>query len=188
MRVSRQLAPPVLAGVVIICAGTALATAPPSHASSGQAYVWVGNSTRSGGDDHSWTDARNWSPQAVPGSGDFVTVAPPSPDACGAGVDGVPAGTTLTALDLHETGAGVTLCPASLSGGDITVTGSFTWDGGSLATAVTVAAGAHGTVTATHATDRLAGGLTVDGTVDLSGLDADAPLVVARPASVTVGA
>ncbi len=69
-----------------------------------------------GGDGHTWTDGSNWS-AGVPQDGDSVTIAPTktqsSPD-----VTDLPSDTSLQDL---------TLTDSSLSGGSLTVTGSFSW-------------------------------------------------------------
>jgi len=116
-------------------------TTGPAYA-SGTSYTWIGNSQSPSADNHSWTDPDNWEPNGIPGTGDSVKIDAPDPLHCTVGVDGIPA-VSLSSLTVTATGCGTTL-----TGGPITVTGSFVWDGG-----------------------RLNGDLTVDGTGSVSGLN-----------------
>ena len=83
--------------------------------------TWTGN-----GDGTSWGDAHNWDTMQVPKNGDSVTIGPTSSQFT-PHVTGMPGGTQLQGLALSN---------ASLSGGNVTVAGSFSWDvsGGNVAT------------------------------------------------------
>jgi fibronectin-binding autotransporter adhesin len=140
-----------------------------AHADGGTTYVWVGSSQDPNADGHSWTDARNWSPGGVPGDGDSVVIAPPDATHCTAAVDNVPS-VTLANLSIAQPPQ---FCGTSVTGGPLTVTGSFGWDGGALHAPLTLAAGSAGTISATNgirnavwADIDVAGSLTLD---DLTG-------------------
>ena len=138
-----------------------------ADAAGGTAYTWVGSSQDPNADNHSWTDARNWSPSGVPGDGDSVSIAQPDGTHCTAHVDNVPA-VTLAGFNLIQS---PDLCGTSINGGQITVTGTFTWDGGVLNTATTIAAGAVGTIGGTNGElNVLSQNLDVGGSLGLSGL------------------
>ncbi|GAA3824276.1 hypothetical protein [Nocardioides panacisoli] len=155
-----------LLAMAVMAAFVALLPA-PAHAAGGTSYTWIGSSQDPAADNHSWTDARNWSPNGVPGNGDSVSIAQPNGTHCTAHVDDVPT-VTLAGFRLLQT---PDLCGTSINGGQITVTGTFTWDGGVLNTATTVAAGAAGTIGGTNGElDVLSQNLDVGGTLGLSGL------------------
>ena len=101
------LAVAVLAGAV---AGSSLA---PAAASASSDPTWTGN-----GDGTSWGDSKNWDTMQVPKNGDSVTIGPTQSQLT-PHVTGMPGGTELQDLTLSD---------ASLSGGDVTVMGSFSWD------------------------------------------------------------
>jgi hypothetical protein len=84
----------------------------PTVASASSNQVWTGN-----GDGTSWSDGQNWQSMSVPENGDSVTIGP-TPSQTMPSVTGVPGGTELQDL---------TLTDASLSGGDVTVMGDFSW-------------------------------------------------------------
>jgi fibronectin-binding autotransporter adhesin len=113
-----------ISSAVAVLAGLLLATflAPTAAHASGD--MWTGK-----GDGHTWGDGMNWASMTAPQDGDDVTIAPPSPGQFPS-VTGLPGGMNLGDL---------TLTDASLSGGDATVTGTFTWDV-STASARTLAA------------------------------------------------
>ena len=151
---------------VLAVLATSLVAA-PAGAVTGTTYTWVGSTVDPNADHHSWTDARNWSPQGVPGNGDSVIVQQPSPGQCTAHVDNVPT-VTLTDFTLREDPA---LCGSSVHGGAITVTGTFTWNGGNLDSPTTLAAGSTGTVSgANNRLDSLTQQLEVGGSLTLTGL------------------
>jgi hypothetical protein len=104
-----RLSVAVLAGAM---SGSSLA---PTAASASSDPTWTGN-----GDGTSWGDAHNWDTMQVPKNGDSVTIGPTSSQLT-PHVTGMPGGTQLQDLALSN---------ASLSGGDVTVTGSFSWDVG----------------------------------------------------------
>src|SRR5215831_197658 len=110
-----RLSVAVLAGALL---GSSLA---PVAASASADPTWTGN-----GDGTSWGDSHNWDTMQVPKNGDSVTIGPTSSQFT-PHVTGMPGGTQLQNL---------TLSNASLSGGDVTVMGSFSWDvsGGNVAT------------------------------------------------------
>src|SRR5215472_9730551 len=84
----------------------------PTVASASSSQTWTGN-----GDGSSWGDAKNWASMSVPQNGDSVTI-PAVRFPARTVVTGVPAGTRLQDL---------TMTDASLSGGDVTVAGDFSW-------------------------------------------------------------
>ena len=132
-------------GLVVVAAAALVGiglTAGPVSAGQADAtsYTWVGASGGSGGDNASWTDPLNWSPQGVPHDGDSATVTSTADD-CTVDVQGVPDEVSLVDFTLQavmESG-----CSAEVQGGHITVTHSFGWAaGGILASSTTLAAGA----------------------------------------------
>jgi len=137
-----------------------------AHAASPTTYTWVGNSLTPNADNHSSTDSRNWSPGGVPGDGDSVIIQQPSNNDCFAHVDAVPT-VTLAGFTLAED---PTLCTTSVSGGAISVTGTFSWDGGKLDTPTTIEPGATGTISGgNQRTNGLAQDLEVGGDLTLTG-------------------
>lgn len=147
-----------LVAAVVLTGATAL----PAYA-SGTSYTWIGSSQSSGGDNHSWTDPKNWSPSGVPAAGDSVSIDDPDAGHCVAHVDGVPA-VTLTNLTLAATG-----CSSALVGGPVTVTGAFAWNGGTLQSDTTVLG--TGTVSGSNShLNVLAANLSVGGTLTLTGV------------------
>jgi hypothetical protein len=153
--------------VLPVAAAVAVAwTAVPAFA-SGASYVWVGNSNNSGGDNHSWTDPLNWFPSGVPGNGDSVSIAAPAPNDCSAHVDNVPTA-TLAGLSIAQSPA---LCGVSINGGNLTVTGTFGWDGGVIATPITLSSGAAGVIHGSNSRlNELSANMDVAGTLTLSGV------------------
>ena len=105
---------------VAVCAGAlavgALAAGAlvlvPMSASASSDQTWTGD-----GDGSTWADPMNWASHEVPQNGDSVTIAP-TPSQSRPVVSGVPGGTQLQDLTLADT---------SLSGGDVTVMGNFSW-------------------------------------------------------------
>src|SRR5215469_14234640 len=93
-----------------LAAGTLVLAPTVAGASSSQ--VWTG-----GGDGTSWSDGQNWQSMSVPENGDSVTI-PAVNFPARTVVTGMPSGTQLQDL---------TLTDASLSGGDVTVAGNFSW-------------------------------------------------------------
>jgi hypothetical protein len=129
--VRRRLAAACLTSV--LAAGMLMLAPRPASAASSQ--TWTGN-----GDGTSWADARNWASGSVPQNGDSVTIAP-TPSQVRPAVTGVPGGTQVQDL---------TLTDASLSGGDVTVAGNFSWS-------------------VSQSFNTLAAPLTVDGNTSVSG-------------------
>ena len=84
----------------------------PTVASASSSQTWTG-----GGDGTSWSDGMNWASNSVPQNGDSVTI-PAVNFPARTVVTGIPAGTKLQDL---------TMTDASLSGGDVTVAGDFSW-------------------------------------------------------------
>jgi hypothetical protein len=101
------LALAVLAGAMV---GSSLA---PTAASASSDPTWSGN-----GDGTSWGDPQNWDTMQVPKNGDGVTIGPTASQLTPR-VTGMPGGTELQDLTLSD---------ASLSGGSVTVMGSFSWE------------------------------------------------------------
>jgi hypothetical protein len=121
-----------------LAAGTGVLTAAllvPTASSASSNQVWTG-----GGDGSSWSDGMNWQSNQVPANGDSVTIGP-TPAAPTPHVTGMPGGTTLQDL---------TLTDASLSGGDVTVAGDFSWS-------------------VSHGIETLASPITVEGDAAFSG-------------------
>jgi hypothetical protein len=134
---------------------------------SGASYMWIGSANSSGGDNHSWTDPKNWSPSGVPGDGDSVSVAPPDASHCTAHVDSI-ATVSLVNFSLTQP---PDKCGSSVNGGAITVTGVFTWNGGSLNTPTSLAAGSVGTISGSNSRlNTLWQNLDVSGSLTLSGV------------------
>ena len=160
VRLHRVLVSTAAAATVLSFAGPAL----PAHA-SGVAYTWVGSSVNAAADNHSWTDSRNWSPAAVPGDGDSVFIDSPDASHCTAHVDAVP---TATLANLSVT-QNPDRCAVSISGGDLTVTGSFTWDGGTISTPISLATGSSGVISGANSRlNVLDADLDVAGSLELS--------------------
>jgi hypothetical protein len=163
--------------------GAALGQARDSAVStvpSGTTYTWVGSTQDHDADNHSWTDARNWSPLGVPGDGDSVSIAPPDGTHCVAHVDAVP---TATLQDFSLSVAGQ--CGASVNGGALTIDGTFTWDTGVVNTPMTLAAGSTALVTGLASDNPrkvLEQPLTVQGTLNLT----DALVQIAAPTQLTI--
>jgi hypothetical protein len=139
--------------------------AAPAFAAGGTTYTWVGNSQDVTADNHSWTDSRNWSPSGVPGDGDSVSIDAPDAAHCTAHVDNVPA-VALTNFSLAAT-----RCSSSVTGGAITVTGAFSWNGGTLFTPTTIAgtgvlSGSNSHLSALSAELDVSGSLTLSGVAD----------------------
>src|SRR5215472_5541449 len=93
-----------------LAAGTLLLA--PTVASASSSQTWTGD-----GDGSSWGDAKNWASQTVPENGDSVTI-PAVRFPARTVVTGMPSGTQLQDLSMTD---------ASLSGGDVTVAGDFSW-------------------------------------------------------------
>ncbi|HKC28816.1 MAG TPA: hypothetical protein VKB75_12460, partial [Jatrophihabitans sp.] len=155
-----------LAYVVLpVAAALALSWAAVPAFASGTSYTWIGSAFSSGGDNHSWTDPKNWSPGGVPGTGDSVSVAAPDPSHCTAHVDNIPTA-SLASLSIVQS---PNLCGVSINGGDVTVTGSFTWNGGDIETPLTIAAGATGIVSGSNSRLNVIGQpMDVSGSLTLS--------------------
>ena len=142
----------LVVGALVIASGV------PAHADGSTVHTWTGQ-----GDHHSWSDPGNWD-VGVPQDGDSVTIESHN-GGCSAAVDAVP---TITLQDFTVTkGDG---CGSTITGGAITVDGSFDWDEGTLATPVTLAIGSTGTITGsgTGHGKTLAADLTDDATLTMS--------------------
>src|SRR5579872_1640606 len=101
-----------------------LQTARPAAAHATISYTWTGS-----GNDGLWSDSRNWSPMGVPGAGDDATISV-------AEIITVPASTTVQSLTVSGQGT-------ILSGGSLTITGSFNWTNyGEITTAIDIPVGA----------------------------------------------
>ncbi|HET7247560.1 MAG TPA: hypothetical protein VFJ07_22300 [Streptosporangiaceae bacterium] len=105
-----------MAAAGTLAAGTGVLAAAlfaPAAASASSSQTWT-----AGGDGSSWSDAMNWASHSVPQNGDSVTI-PAVRFPARTVVNGMPAGTQLQDL---------TMTDASLSGGDVTVAGNFSWN------------------------------------------------------------
>lgn len=154
---------------VIVALAATFATALPAAAAT--SYTWIGSSGSSGGDNHSWTDANNWSPSGVPGTGDSVSIDSPDGSHCAAHVDGIPS-VSLANLSLTEQSicADATLTPVNGSSA-ITITGAFTWDGGGIGIPITLGAGSVDSISGSNGKlDDLATDMAVAGSLTLNGL------------------
>jgi hypothetical protein len=101
------------AGTLVAGTGVlAAALVMPAAASAASSQTWTGD-----GDHTTWSDAMNWASNSVPQNGDSVTI-PAVNFPARTVVTGVPGGTRLQDL---------TMTDASLSGGDVTVAGDFSW-------------------------------------------------------------
>ncbi|GAB4006352.1 beta strand repeat-containing protein [Nocardioides ultimimeridianus] len=148
-----------------ITGGSGVSGTPTTVGGTGTTYRWIGGSLSSNGDNHSWGDSRNWLPHGVPGDGDSAYISQPGGGYCSAYVDGVP---TVSLVDFSLAGTANT-CGSSVTGGAITVTGQMAWNGGRIATPITVAAGAHATVTG-GGQNELDADLDIKGDLTLSGV------------------
>jgi glycoside hydrolase-like protein len=136
----------------------------PAVRCDGTSYSYTGKANSD-----SWSAEKNWDPNGVPGScaSDSVTIQPDSDHAFPALQ--VPASTTLSSLSLATPDDQGSI---SLSGGSLTITGSFTWSGfGNISTPVTASGSDNDRkVIQAPATFSLAGTATVSGTgLTLSG-------------------
>lgn len=148
-----------------VTGGSGVSGTPTTVGDPGTTYRWIGGSLSSNGDNHSWGDARNWLPHGVPGNGDSVYISQPGGGYCSAYVDGVP---DVSLVDFSLAGTSNS-CGSSVTGGAITVTGQMAWNGGRIATPVTVASGAHATITG-GGQNELDADLDVKGDLVLSGV------------------
>ncbi|MBE7163249.1 MAG: hypothetical protein INR72_18580 [Williamsia herbipolensis] len=178
-----------LTGLIL---GSVVVAAPATHA-AGTSYTWIGGSSSPTGDNTSWTDPLNWSPEGVPGDGDSVTVAPPTEDVCNAHVTLVPTGLELANLTLADSQHGDSVCDAGIDGGSIEVTGTFTWHDGLVSTPITLAPSATGTISPLSPTIQASAELDADlvdeGTLDVvdnAGGDPDHSLVLTAGTTLTV--
>ena len=157
----RKLVLPLAAALVVSWAAV------PAFA-SGTLYTWVGGA--GGGDNQSWSDQKNWSPSTgTPGDGDSVSIAPPDAGHCTAHIN-LASAVTLVNFSMTS-GADPGCGSSSINGGLLTVTGSFSWDGGSLNTPTTLAAGSIGQISgSTSKLNFLGQNLDVSGSLTLSGV------------------
>ena len=111
-----------------------IGTVPSASADDGgTTYTWIGNTQDPAADNHTWGEKKNWEPQGVPKDGDSVVIELP-PGRCAAHVDGVPA-TELKNFTMQGQSQG---CGVSVTGGHLTVTGLFQWNGGTIDTPLTM--------------------------------------------------
>jgi hypothetical protein len=162
--ISRQ----VERGVLALCAACAAAafavtgavpasaTSVAAQSCSGTSYMWTGN-----GDETTWSNPANWTPNGVPGSCSADSVDIPIE----ANITGAPAA-TLANFTIDSTAGS----DGTLVGGPLTVTGDFEWDGSSLQATIDLPAGATGTIAGPANEKGLGGGgLDIPGTLDVSG-------------------
>ena len=186
--------PSLFAVPAAVLLAVSFAVAEPAHA-SGTSYTWIGSSANSGGDNHSWTDSKNWSPGGVPGTGDSVTIHSPDASHCTAHVDNIPT-VSLAGLSITQdpTLCGVSMTPAS-DANVVTVTGSFNWNGGAISTQLDLAAGSVGAISGSSgplndlaASVTVAGSLTLNGLTGSSGASNSPVLRIDDPQTVTIAA
>jgi hypothetical protein len=148
----------------VLAASGALALA-PAAAASGTSYTYVADGT----DGSNWNDPNNWSPSGVPGNGDSVYIAPPTPDHCSADLTNAP---SLTLADLTVSMDGPCDGNTYLSGGTLTVEHTFTWHGGQINDPLVLPTGATGSISpgarTSSAVDELGSTLDVQGTLALT--------------------
>ncbi len=139
----------------LLCVIAAFLLVPASAGAT--AYRFTGQGT----DHQSWDDPANWSPQAVPGAGDDVTIKQnpggPAPAVLHHAV-------TVRSVDLEAGG--------SITGQSITMTGGLTWLGGTIDTSLTLPAGSTSTVSGTapkNLGDGTQGGIANAGSLDIGG-------------------
>src|SRR5215467_12789676 len=109
----RRLARMAAAGT--LAAGTGVLTAAllvPAAASASSSQTWTG-----GVDGTSWSDGLNWASNSAPQNGDSVTIPAVN----------FPARTVVTGMQAGTQLQDLTMTDASLSGGDVTVAGNFSW-------------------------------------------------------------
>lgn len=126
----------------------------PSVAHASTSYTWTGK-----GNDGQWSNSQNWSPNGVPGAGDSVTLGPnPTANVT------IPASTTVQNLTLSGNAN-------ELSGGSLTITGTFSWMGyGTITTPIDIPSGATANITnASGEQKRLEANLSVEGSATVSG-------------------
>jgi len=110
--------------LVALCGALAIQMVIPSVARAATSYTWTGNAF-----DGQWTSAGNWNPNGVPGAGDSATIGVAENIT-------MPASTTVASLTLSGQGT-------ALSGGSLTITGSFNWtDYGTITTNIDIPSGA----------------------------------------------
>lgn len=137
-------------------AGPASATSMTAPQCSGASFTWTGN-----GDGSSWDDAGNWDPSGDPGSCSADSVDIPIE----ANITGAPAATLQNFTTDSSAGS-----DGTLTGGPLTVTGHFEWDGSSLGTTINIPAGATGTIAGpTNNKGVGSSDLGVPGTINVSG-------------------
>jgi hypothetical protein len=122
-------------------------------------FTWTGN-----GDGASWGNSKNWNPSTrAPGSCTGVQDSVDIPTE--ANITGAPA-TRFANFTIDGTAGS----DGTLTGGPITVTGLFTWDGSSLEATINLPAGSTGTIAGPGNNKGLGGGgLGVPGTLNVSG-------------------
>ncbi len=138
-------------------AGAAARSGGPARACSAESFTWTGD-----GDETTWANVKNWSPSnRAPGSctGDSVDIPTE------ANITGMPEA-SFANFTIDSTAGS----DGSLTGGPITVTGHFEWDGSSLETTVNILAGATGAIAGPANVKSLGGsGLGIPGTLNVSG-------------------
>ena len=158
-----------------------------SAQATGTVYTWIGSSASSGGDNHTWTDPKNWSTGSVPGTGASVSIDSPDATHCTAHVDGIPS-VSLASLSVTEQRdcAAASLTPADANSA-ITVTGGFTWDGGGISIPITLGEGSVDAISGANGKlDNLAADVAVAGSLTLNGLAGSAALRIDDPHTLTV--
>jgi hypothetical protein len=153
-----------LAVTVLVAAGVSAASpalaAPVSRQCSAMSFTWTGN-----GNGSSWGDPMNWSPPtrapgSCPGVDDSVDIP------IEANITGAPSA-SFNDFTI-ESGAG---SDGTLTGGPLTVTNHFEWDGSSLEVTVNLPAGSTGTIAGHKNIESLGGpGLGIPGRLNVSGV------------------
>jgi hypothetical protein len=138
-------------------AGAAVRPGAPARACSAESFTWTGD-----GDETTWGNVKNWSPSnRAPGScsGDSVDIP------VEANITGMPAA-SFADFTIDATAGS----DGTLTGGPITVTGHFEWDGSGIEATVNLPAGATGTIAGPANNKDLGGsGLGIPGTLNVSG-------------------
>ena len=136
-----------------------------------------GDTWTNGDNTGSWQDGGNWESQEVPQVCDDVTIN------TGGGTTQI---TDVPPISLQNLTFEPGTAPLTLSGGPLTVTGTFSWNGGSIETPITATnASIDGGLGAGHKV--LVAAMSVSGELDMSDNDVDTSLRINDPNTLTIG-
>lgn len=125
----------VVVGSLVGLALTILPPMPPAHA--GTTFTWTGEGT-----DSSWSNPGNWEPPGEPQDGDSVVIDNPENGRSIQVLLGTSVALKSLTISQRVPGTGVHL----RGPGHVTVTDTLNWNGGDIATGLTLAAGATGRI------------------------------------------